>query len=461
MSAVGGRQPRSRCRSGASRRALEAAFGVNIRGALAGSARVGEAVPSDQVVLSVLGPPERAGRRMGHPRGQTSSMMTDAVRWMEAVCQQLPVQGDLVGGLVRIVERTADFRALIVSCSLGRGNADEFSDVDAAITHTMTDVGRLEVAATDLAAELGDVLDAHVHGYEGFGEPTRRVAAVYSNGGQLDLLLIPVASRSHHLAGEEVVVVDKDGHVSEPFIPPVAALAERTSKRAVEYTHSAWWFLGDVAKYLERRSWYEAVERVGVVRDYLLRLVAIRGGDQVSAVRTREFGRLRPKRDPGTARRHVSVAARPRVDPVGGGHHRGLDRRCACRCRSSNWQVADLKACRRCTGPADSHRALTGRRGAGSMFATRHRFADPAHVFAHGPVRPVTHPGDRFLSENIVAGATKCRSGGSVVIVRASFGRVVRCALCLFGQPDSAGGWVGGWFYGWLAGRSHHVEDFC
>ena len=205
-------------------------------------------------------------------------MMTDAVRWMEAVRQQLPVQGELVGGLVRIVERTADFRALIVSCSLGRGNADEFSDVDAAITHTMTDVGRLEVAATDLAAELGDVLDAHVHGYEGFGEPTRRVAAVYSNRGQLDLLLIPVASRSHHLAGEEVVVVDKDGHVSEPFTPPVDVLAERSSERAVEYTHSAWWFLGDVAKYLERRSWYEAVERVGVVRDYLLRLVAIGAG---------------------------------------------------------------------------------------------------------------------------------------------------------------------------------------
>ena len=95
----------------------------------------------------LLGPPERAGRRRGHPRGQTSSMMTDAVRWMEAVRQQLPVQGELVGGLVRIVERTADFFALIVSCSLGRGNADEFSDVDAAITHTMTDVGRLEVAA--------------------------------------------------------------------------------------------------------------------------------------------------------------------------------------------------------------------------------------------------------------------------------------------------------------------------
>ena len=69
--------------------------------------------------------------------------------------------------------------------------------------------------------------------------------------------------------------MDKDGHVSAPFTPPAEALAQRTSAQAVEYMHSAWWFLGDVAKYLERRSWYEAVERLGVARDYLLRLVAI------------------------------------------------------------------------------------------------------------------------------------------------------------------------------------------
>ncbi len=197
---------------------------------------------------------------------------------MEAVRERLPVQGALLEGLVGILERTPELRALIVSCSLGRGNADELSDVDAAITHTITGVDRLEVAANDLAVELGDVVDAYVHGYEGFGDPTRRLAAVYTNGGQLDLLLIPVASRDHHLAGEEVVVMDKDGRVSAPFTPSADAVAVRTAERAVDYSHSAWWFLSDVAKYLERGSWFEAVERVGVVRDYWLRLVAIGAG---------------------------------------------------------------------------------------------------------------------------------------------------------------------------------------
>ena len=63
--------------------------------------------------------------------------------------------------------------------------------------------------------------------------------------------------------------------MSTPFTPWADEVAERTAERANEYAHFAWWMLSDVAKYLQRRSWYEAVERLGVVRDYTLRLVAI------------------------------------------------------------------------------------------------------------------------------------------------------------------------------------------
>ena len=86
---------------------------------------------------------------------------------------------------------------------------------------------------------------------------------------------MPRAARTYHLAGEEVVLVDKDNAMSSSFTPPVDELAERTAARADEYLHFVWWMLSDVAKYLQRRSWYEAVERLGVVRDYTLRLVAI------------------------------------------------------------------------------------------------------------------------------------------------------------------------------------------
>lgn len=139
----------------------------------------------------------------------------------------------------------------------------------------MNEPASLEVAAAALAAQLGDVVDVRVHDHAGFGDPTRRVAAVYTDGGQLDLVLFPVGSRDHHHADEEVVIVDKDGAVSLPFAPPADELARRTLERALEYEHSAWWFLRDVAKYLRRRSWYEAVERLAVARDYMLRLVAI------------------------------------------------------------------------------------------------------------------------------------------------------------------------------------------
>ena len=43
------------------------------------------------------------------------------------------------------------------------------------------------------------------------------------------------------------------------------------------------------------------------------------------------------------------------------------------------------------------------------------------------PVRPVTHPVDRFLSEDIVVGATKCRSERLATPRSASFWRVITC----------------------------------
>ena len=92
------------------------------------------------------GPPKRLLAGWASP-GQTASMMTDGVRWMEAVCQHLPVQSDLLGGLVRIVERTAEFRAVDRELFAWPWQCRRFSDVDAAITHTLTEVDRLEVAA--------------------------------------------------------------------------------------------------------------------------------------------------------------------------------------------------------------------------------------------------------------------------------------------------------------------------
>ena len=195
--------------------------------------------------------------------------------WLANLHRHTPRQAELVDRLVAVVEETDEHRALAVSCSFGRGNADEWSDIDAAVSHTITDENELELHARRVVGALGDLVDLYVHHLDGFGTPTRRAAVEYVTGVQLDLVFMPRAARTYHLAGEEVVLVDKDNAMSSSFTPPVDELAERTAARADEYLHFAWWMLSDVAKYLQRRSWYEAVERLGVVRDYTLRLAAI------------------------------------------------------------------------------------------------------------------------------------------------------------------------------------------
>lgn len=187
----------------------------------------------------------------------------------------MPRQADLLDRLIVMVEDTEEHRSLVVSCSLGRGKGDAWSDIDAGVSHTILDEQDLEHHATHIAEGLGELVGIFVHLLDGFGQPTRRVAAEYVSGVQLDLVFMPTSGRSYHYAGEEIVLVDKDNTVSTPFTPPADELAKRTAERANEYAHFGWWMLSDVAKYLQRRSWYEAVERLGVARDFTLRLIAV------------------------------------------------------------------------------------------------------------------------------------------------------------------------------------------
>lgn len=150
------------------------------------------------------------------------------------------------------------------------------SDVDVGVTQTCSDIDALEEVGRSVAAQLGDVVDVHVHPYEGFDEPSRHVFALYTDGAQLDLMLIPAATwRPGHLVGEEVVLIDKDDAVSQPLARTPEELAERAAGIAAESAHAGWWYLGDVVKYVRRGSNFEAVERLAVARDHMLRLAAV------------------------------------------------------------------------------------------------------------------------------------------------------------------------------------------
>ena len=58
-------------------------------------------------------------------------MREHAERWLRSLPTELAPHRELMLGLMREAERDPGIRLLVVGCSIGRGNADELSDVDA------------------------------------------------------------------------------------------------------------------------------------------------------------------------------------------------------------------------------------------------------------------------------------------------------------------------------------------
>lgn len=170
------------------------------------------------------------------------------------------------------VELEPRLRWFDVSCSLGVGLGDELSDVDCAVGYAepLGDED-LEELGTQLASGVGNVTDMLAHVMEGFPPVTLRFAVEYDDEVQLDLVLMPSAVMAG-LRDREVAIVDKDRALvgtttSSLYGPP-------DERRAREWALMAWWWVSDVAKYLERGSLFEAAEPIALVRQQALRLFA-------------------------------------------------------------------------------------------------------------------------------------------------------------------------------------------
>lgn len=192
--------------------------------------------------------------------------------WLADLAVRLPRHARLLGALRDAVCEDGRWRWFGVSCSIGAGRGDEFSDVDCAIGFAEPiDVSDLEVLGEELATSVDVVVDVLVHVAEGWQPDTRRFGVEYVDGLQLDLVLMP-ASRMPGLRDGEVAIVDKDGVFgvdakSSLYGPPDERLAR-------EWVLMAWWWVSDVAKYLTRQSLFEASERISLVRHHALRLFA-------------------------------------------------------------------------------------------------------------------------------------------------------------------------------------------
>lgn len=158
------------------------------------------------------------------------------------------------------------FRALEVGCSIGRGNADELSDVDVGL---WIDDAAWDSALGDLDALLrtfGNVVDV-----AGFEAPWGRwFFAQYADGGQLDVAAQRVSGSKGHTA-DSVVLFDPDGVLRDQHVPD-------TRRREDEWAFLAWFALGNVPKYLARGSLWEALAALEEARSEFLRLYAAKTG---------------------------------------------------------------------------------------------------------------------------------------------------------------------------------------
>jgi hypothetical protein len=198
--------------------------------------------------------------------------------WIDALPEELVGQRRILSALLGYCTEDPDARWLGVSCSLGRGAADRLSDVDAGIGTAAGQVAVVTAAVAGLAS-IGERIDTLVMDWRsptsGPGvEPTQRIFVQCADGAQLDLVVIAAKMRPGH-APDEVVLLDRDGQLTDQFTPSVDIV---NGKLVREWAFLGWVALADVTKYLARGSLWEARMQLNSARDRIWALWAAARG---------------------------------------------------------------------------------------------------------------------------------------------------------------------------------------
>ena len=196
----------------------------------------------------------------------------DVDAWLCDLAGRLPRHHEVLVHLTKGVRDDPRVVQLSVGCSIGRGTADELSDLDCEIS--------LEPNAWPLGLELveplvrsaGDVVDVLHHRWSESGTGQhRRTAVLYENGIQLDLMVWPVSVWSGmHPPGTVVLYATRDVFTR----PWDVTRAAPTPEQLHEWFFLGWWALLDADKYLRRGSPWEARQQLELARDAIWRLAA-------------------------------------------------------------------------------------------------------------------------------------------------------------------------------------------
>jgi hypothetical protein len=138
-------------------------------------------------------------------------MNTAVSDWIDAWPQELSGQQALLRRLVSACEASDSIRWLVVACSVGRGAADRYSDLDLGmgIKDQVFEAALSEVR--QVIDGLAELVDSYQHQLKGLAMRHERIFAQYADRCQIDLVVIP-ASQSVGPVRDEVVLYNQGEH---------------------------------------------------------------------------------------------------------------------------------------------------------------------------------------------------------------------------------------------------------
>ena len=218
--------------------------------------------------------------------------------WLAALPEELAAQRRVLTGLVDRCEAWPLATSLVVGCSLGRGAADELSDIDAALgvdaPRGDAGAGRVEtIEALVVAAlpELGALVDVLRHPTGPASQHVRRIFAQFADRTQLDLAVVADAEiEARRRAGGAPDFVslyrvpasaESDPRMPADGGPPGDEPRDAygvTGEQVREWAFLGWIALIDADKYLRRGSVWEAHSRLQDARHRIWALWAAAQG---------------------------------------------------------------------------------------------------------------------------------------------------------------------------------------
>jgi hypothetical protein len=196
----------------------------------------------------------------------------DAERWLRSLPKELAPHREVMLGLMREAERDPGIRVLVVGCSIGRGAADELSDVDAMYAVVDTAWNDALRDSAGVVRRVGDVIDMHQQIIDPADRglpPYQHTFAQYASGVQLDLV-VALARERQAPRPDWIVLYDPDGRIVGE-----AKSSPATEEHVRQWMHIALVHLSMCAKYLTRGSLWEAHAQLDAARAELWRLWAV------------------------------------------------------------------------------------------------------------------------------------------------------------------------------------------